>query len=131
MILVDTSVLIEFFKGFKTEGSRKFQTVLERGMPFEINSFIFQEVLQGAASEKEFSLLSKYLSTQRFYHPKDPVDSFANAARLYMECRKKEITLRSTIDCLIAETVLEHDLILLHHDADFVAMAKVVPLKFF
>ena len=131
MILVDTSVLIDFFKGFKTEGSRKFQTVLERGMPFGITSFIFQEVLQGTASEKEFSLLSKYLSTQRFYHLKDPVDSFANAARLYRECRKKGITLRSTIDCLIAETVLEHDLILLHHDTDFVAMAKVVPLKFF
>ena len=102
MILVDTSVLIDFFKGVKTEGSRKFQTVLERGMPFGITSFIFQEVLQGAASEKEFSLLSKYLSTQRFYHLKDPVDSFVNAARLYMECRKKGITLRSTIDCLIA-----------------------------
>jgi predicted nucleic acid-binding protein len=131
MILVDTSVLIDFFKGFKTEGSQKFETVLQRGIPFGINSFILQEVLQGAASEKEFSRLRKYLSTQRFYHLKDPVDSFVNAARLYMECRKKGITLRSTIDCLIAETVLEHDLILLHHDNDFVAMAKVVPLKFF
>jgi predicted nucleic acid-binding protein len=131
MILVDTSVLIDFFKGFKTEGSRKFQTVLQRGMPFGINSFIFQEVLQGAASEKEFSLLSKYLSTQRFYHLKDPVESFVNAARLYMECRKKGITLRSTIDCLIAETALEHDIMLLHQDIDFVAMSKVVPLKFF
>lgn len=131
MILVDTSVLIDFFKGFKTEGSRKLETVLQRGMPFGINSFIFQEVLQGAAFEKEFSLLSKYLSTQRFYHLKDPVESFVNAARLYMECRKKGITLRSTIDCLIAETVLEHDLRLLRNDHDFVAMSQIIPLKFF
>lgn len=131
MILVDTSVLIDFFKGVKTEGGRKFETVLQRGIPFGINSFILQEVLQGAASEKEFSLLRKYLSTQRFYDLKDPVDSFINAARLYMECRKKGVTIRSTIDCLIAETVLEHNLLLLHNDNDFKAMARVIPLKFF
>lgn len=52
MILVDTSVLIDFFKGVKTEGSRKFDMVLQRGIPFGINSFILQEVLQSAGSEK-------------------------------------------------------------------------------
>jgi len=131
MILVDTSVLIDFFKGFKTEGTRKLEIVLKRGIPFGINSFILQEVLQGAASEKEFSLLKKYLSTQRFYHLEDPVASFVSAARIYMDCRKNGITVRSTIDCLIAETALEHDLSLLHSDNDFIAMSKVVPLKFF
>ena len=131
MILVDTSVLIDFFKGIKNESSQKFETVLQRGIPFGINSFILQEVLQGAASEKEFSLLKKYLSTQQFYHLKDPVDSFINAAKLYLECRKKGITIRSTIDCLIAETILEHDLRLLHNDNDFVAMSQIIPLKFF
>jgi predicted nucleic acid-binding protein len=44
MILVDTSVLVDFFKGLKSEGSRKFETVLQQGIPFEINSFILQEV---------------------------------------------------------------------------------------
>ncbi|MDD5009209.1 MAG: PIN domain nuclease [Syntrophorhabdaceae bacterium] len=131
MILVDTSVLIDFFKGVKTVGSKKFEMILQQEIPFGINSFILQEVLQGAASEKEFSLLREYLSTQRFYDLKDPVDSFINAAKLYMECRKKGITIRSTIDCLIAETVLEHNLLLLHNDNDFKAMARVIPLKFF
>ncbi len=131
MILVDTSVLIDLFRGFKSEGSQKLQTVLQRGIPFGINSFILQEVLQGAASEKEFALLKKYLSTQRFYYLKDPVHSFVNAAKLYMECRKKGITIASTIDCVIAETALEHDLSLLHNDDDFVAMAQIIPLKFF
>ena len=131
MILVDTSVLIDFFKGVKTVGSKKFEMILQQEIPFGINSFILQEVLQGAASEKEFSLLREYLSTQRFYDLKDPVDSFINAAKLYMECRKKGITIRSTIDCLIAETALEHDLLLLHSDNDFKAMARVIPLKFF
>lgn len=131
MILVDTSVLINFFKGVKNESSQKFETVLRHGIPFGINSFIFQEVLQGAASKKEFSILKKYLSTQRFYHLKDPINSYVNAAELCMKCRKKGITIRSTIDFLIAQTVIEHDLMLLHNDNDFVAMSEIVPLKFF
>ncbi len=131
MILVDSSVLIEFLKGLPTAAGSKFEAVLRQGLPFGINSFIFQEVLQGAASAKEFALLNEYLSTQRFYHLKDSVTSYVEAARIYMKCRKKGITIRSTIDCLIAQTVIEHDLFLLHNDNDFTVMAKVIPLKFF
>jgi predicted nucleic acid-binding protein len=131
MILVDSSVLIEFLKGLQTEGSIKFDALLRQGLPFGISSVIFQEVLQGAGSEKEFSLLNEYLSTQRFYHLKDPIHSYREASRIYMKCRRKGITIRSTIDCLIAQTALENDLLLLHNDNDFVAMAKVIPLKFY
>lgn len=131
MILVDTSVLIHFLKGVDSEGSRKFRMVLQRGIPFGINSLIFQEVLQGAGSEKEYLTLKKYLETQRFYHLRDPIDSFAKAAKIYLDCRKKGITIRSSIDCLIAQTVLENDLFLLHEDSDFHLMAKAVPLKFY
>ncbi len=131
MILVDTSVLIHFFKGVDSESSRRFRIVLQRGIPFGINSLIFQEVLQGAGSEKEYLTLIKYLETQRFYHLREPIESFAKAAKIYLDCRKKGITIRSTIDCLIAQTALENDLLLLHEDSDFDLMAKVIPLKFF
>ena len=131
MILVDTSVLIDFFKGLQTEGRDKFEVVLRRKIPFGITSFILQEVLQGAVSEKEFLLLKKYLLSQKFYHPKDPVDSFARAARIYMDCRKQGVTIRSTIDCIIVQIALEHDLFLLHNDNDFNAMAKIVPIKLY
>jgi len=131
MILVDTSILIQFFKGANTEGCAKFIGALQRGVPFGINSLIFQEVLQGAGSEKEFSTLKRYLETQRFYHLNDPIESFAKAAKIYLDCRKKGITIRSTIDCLIAQTALENGLLLLHEDNDFNLMAKVIPLKFF
>jgi predicted nucleic acid-binding protein len=131
MILVDTSVLIQFFKGIHSEGAERFSIVLQRKIPFGINSLIFQEVLQGAGSEREYFILKKYLETQRFYHLKDPVDSFARAAKIYLDCRKKGITIRSTIDCLIAQTALENDLLLLHEDSDFDLMSKVIPLKFY
>ena len=131
MILVDTSVLIDFFKGVDTAARSRFEEVLRRPLPFGITSFIFQEVLQGAASEKEYGLLRQYLESQRLYHPLDPVASFAEAARIYMMCRKKGVTVRSTIDCLVAQTALEHDLLLFHNDRDFDAMASVIPLRFY
>ena len=131
MILVDTSVLIDFLKGTKSETVEKLEWVLQKGIPFGINSFIFQEVLQGVTSEKEYTLLDSYLRTQRFYHLKDAIESYASAARIYMDCRKKGITVTSTIDCLIAVTALEHDLLLLYNDSDFAAIARVVPLKIY
>lgn len=98
-------------------------------MPFGITSFIYQEVLQGAGSEKEYRKLKTYLSTQRFYHPEDPVDSYQSAAQIYFKCRRKGISVRSTIDCLIAQITLEQNLILLHNDKDFDAISTVVPLR--
>jgi len=89
MILVDTSVLIDFFKGKKNNSCQKFELLLNQGIPFGINSFIFQEVLQGAKSDKEYRMLKKYLETQRFYHLNDPIVSFAKAARIYFDCQKK------------------------------------------
>jgi len=131
MILVDTSVLIDFFKGSKNEATSRFKLVLQQGLNFGITSHILQEVLQGAKSEKEYTLLRRYLETQRFFQPKDPIASFAEAARIFFRCRKRGLTIRSTIDCLIAQIALEHDLLLLHSDQDFHLMANVIPLKIY
>jgi predicted nucleic acid-binding protein len=48
MILADTSVLIDFLQGRETESGHRLKTVLQQGILFGINSFIYQEVLQGA-----------------------------------------------------------------------------------
>jgi predicted nucleic acid-binding protein len=104
---------------------------LSRGIPFGITSVIYQEVLQGAKSEEEYRVVNKYLVTQRFYHPIDPVGSFARAARIYFDSRRSGITIRSTIDCIIAQIAIEYDLFLLHNDRDFDAMAEVVQLRIY
>ena len=131
MILVDTSVLIDLFKGNVNEAVRDFHEVIEQQIPFGICSVIYQEVLQGARTKKEYAILIEYLSTQRFFHPKDQLTSYAGAANIYFSCQKKGITIRSTIDCLIAQIVLEHDLFLLHNDKDFTAMASVIGIRLF
>ncbi|MFQ5788741.1 MAG: PIN domain-containing protein [Thermodesulfobacteriota bacterium] len=131
MLLVDTSVLIEYLRGLKNITTERFQYVLENNITFGINYFIYQEVLQGVKTERDFNTVKKYLDTQRFYSLKNNRESYAEAARIYLKCRKRGITITSTIDCLIAQTALENNLLLLHNDTDFDRMQIIVGLKVF
>lgn len=127
LYLVDTSVWIDYLEGARTEIAGRFAGILDRGYPFGITSVIYQEVLQGVSSQREFDRLSEYLGTQRFYHPQNPVASYEESARVYFRCRRAGITIRSATDCLIARVAIEHDLILLHDDSDFENMAGAIP----
>ena len=129
MILIDTSVLIDYFKGVENKPVKKFHQVLESNIPFGINHLIYMEVLQGSQTDKDFNLLKKYLITQTFYELKNGRESYAEAAGMYLKLRKKGVTVKSTIDCLIARIAVENELFLLHNDADFDRIAKHFPLK--
>jgi predicted nucleic acid-binding protein len=67
MILVDTSVFINYFKGVENESTLKLDKILSENITFGINNFIFQELLQGSSNENEFNTLFKYLTVQTFY----------------------------------------------------------------
>lgn len=127
MVLVDTSVWIDFLRQRSTEAVARFKKILAEEQSFGITSVIYQELLQGVDSDASFGRLALFLRTQTFYHPLDPQESYAEAARLYARCRWVGITLRSTIDCLIAQVAIEHDLALLHSDKDFDLLARVAP----
>jgi predicted nucleic acid-binding protein len=127
MILVDTSVLIDYLKGASTVAAGKFQDAIDKKIPFGISPYTYQEILQGAANEQEFTLLREYLDTQVFYDLMHGRASFSEAAMIYFRCRRMGITVRSTIDLLIVQTALENELFLLHDDRDFTAIKKVVP----
>jgi predicted nucleic acid-binding protein len=117
--LVDTSVWIDYFKEIQNQAAQQFLSILDNGLPFGITSIIYQEILQGAKSEQDFNQLKNYLGTQRFFQPKNEIITYESAAKLFYLCRKKGITIRSSIDCLIAQIAIEHDLILLHNDKDY------------
>ena len=127
MYLVDTSVLIDFLKGTDTPQSKKFESILQHKIPFSISAFTYQEVLQGARDIKEYDKLNSYLSTQKIIYPTQT--SYEEAAKLFYTCRKAGITIRSTIDTLIATAAIENNLILLHSDKDFDNMVGIVGLK--
>lgn len=126
MILVDTSVLINFFRGRETVGTVYFEKILEEQKHFCINEFIYQEILQSSKDEKEFSVLKSYLRDVPLYSLRLGIGSFENAALLNFRCRKGGVTIRSTVDLLIAETAIENNIPLLHDDADFVNMARII-----
>ncbi|CAK0739122.1 hypothetical protein CCP3SC1_1120008 [Gammaproteobacteria bacterium] len=91
-----------------------------------LSTIILQEILQGTADERYFAKYLEYFEALPIYLPKNPIQSAINAARLYFDCRRRGITIRSSNDCLIALTTVEHDLILLHSDADFQRIASVL-----
>ena len=126
MVLVDTSVLIGYLRGLEGKPYQTLEDMIDRDIPFGINNFIYQETLQGAKTEGDFSRLKEYLETLPFYELNEGLRSFERAASMYFTCRKAGITIRSTIDLLIAETAIENNLYLLHHDSDFENLASVV-----
>lgn len=127
MYLVDTSVWISYLKNENNHAVDSFSALLEKKTPFGLTSIIYQEILQGAASEKDFLQLTEYLETQKFYYPKHPIESCQLAAKIYFACRKNGFTIRSSIDCLIAQIAIDNDLVLLHNDRDYVKIAKTCP----
>lgn len=126
MYLVDTSVWIGYIHDEETEATKRLGELEERGYLFGITGVIFQEILQGGASRAKFDYLAEYLGSQPFYHPRDPVGSYREAARMYFDCRRAGVTIRSAVGCLVARVAIEHGLMLLHDDRDFEKMAGVV-----
>jgi predicted nucleic acid-binding protein len=129
MILVDTSVLIPFLRGTDTEAVGCLVRALQDEVPVFVTPIIVQELLQGARDEKEWTALDRRLRNQPLVHPMEPLVTHRRAARIYFDCRRRGLTVRSTIDCLIAQLALEHDFVLLQDDQDYPVIRRVRPLK--
>ena len=125
MILVDTSVLIGYLKKLDGVPYDKLDYIIDNDIPYGICNYVYQELLQGTKNKQEHELLKEYLDTLPFYDLRYGKQSFENAALMYSNCRKKGITIRSTIDLLIAEIAIENNLFLLHDDMDFTNIAKI------
>jgi predicted nucleic acid-binding protein len=126
MLLIDTSVWIKLFRN--PDGDFK-QTLIEAvdGKDYYLSRFTQTELLQGSRNEREWTELNSYLSTQDYIDP--GVQSWSHAARIYYELRRQGTTVRNTIDCLIAASAIEHDLLLLHNDRVFEAIALATALN--
>lgn len=126
MILLDTSVLINYFRNIQNESVSLLDEIIDRKIPFGICDFVYQELLQGTRTEKEFNTLKEYLETIPFYYLNHGKESYEKAALLNFVCRKSGITVRSTIDLLIAQIAIENKLFLLHSEKEFDLIASVV-----
>ena len=125
--LVDTSVWIDFFSDVKASHVETLDVLLDENQDICICGLILTEILQGIRREKEYSKTKEYLKAL-VYLPMAQ-KTFVKAADIYRTLRKKGITIRKPIDCMIGALALEHDVHLLHNDKDFDLLKKHFGLK--
>ncbi len=123
--LVDTSVWIDYLNDVPDPHVRFLNELLEPPSPVVLTATVLQEVLQGTRDEATFRRYHAFFASQPFIFPLDRLESHIEAARIYQRCRRAGITIRSTIDCLIARITIEHDAVLLHNDEDFRRIARI------
>ena len=125
MTLVDTSVWIEVFR---------------RGRPLDLEAIVpldevvtclpvVQEVLQGFREEGAYRLAYDAMFALPIVEAPIGADLFVDAVDLYRSARRQGLTVRSSVDCLIAACALRHDLDVLHRDRDFPVLARVSRLR--
>jgi predicted nucleic acid-binding protein len=125
LILVDTSVWIEVFR--KTR-------------PLDLESLVafddivtclpvVQEVLQGFREERAFRLARESMRSLPTVESPLALAVVEDAVDLYRRARRAGLTIRSSVDCLIAACAIRHDLEVLHRDRDFETLAAISPLR--
>lgn len=117
MILVDSSVWIDFFRGEQTPQTEKLDALLGTE-PLAVGDLILTEVLQGFASERDFNHARRLLATLDIVTLGGEAIAL-QAARNYRTLRAQGVTIRKTIDTVIATRCIEDDLPLLYSDRDF------------
>jgi predicted nucleic acid-binding protein len=127
MILVDTSVWIDFFRGIKSWETARLVGALDTNEDLAICGPVLMEIRQGIASDKGVKDIQRrlspliYLATLR--------KTYCHAADIYRAARAKGKTIRNTIDCLIAACAIEHRAGLLQRDRDFATIARISNLE--
>ena len=127
MLLVDTSVWIDFLAPRSTRAVGYFRAQLDSRQPFTLTELIYLEVLQGIREPATARKVASYLRAQAVLYPRHGLRTYEAAADLYRRCRAAGVTVRSTIDCLIAQTAIEYNATLLHSDRDYERIAQVEP----
>jgi predicted nucleic acid-binding protein len=124
--IVDTSVWIDVFRDGSSARRRRLEDLVD---PDDVLlcSFTELELLQGCRNEDEWALLATYLKTQEYLDPDR--ETWSRAARIYFDLRRVGKTVRSPIDCCIAQIAVDSRVLLLHRDRDFETIAEIRPLQ--
>lgn len=127
MILVDSSVWIDFFNGTETAESRLLSNTL--GVrPIAIGDLMLAEVLQGFRKDRDFRTALELFESVTVLELGGR-DIAIQSARNFRKLRARGFTVRKTIDCVIASYCIEHELALLQSDRDFEPFHQHLGLK--
>lgn len=127
MILVDSSVWIDYFNGNQTSQTDWLDSSLGN-TPIVIGNLILTEVLQGFQNDKDFKIAKDLLLRIPFMSMGEQTLALESAMN-YRLLRRKGVTVRKTIDVIIGTFCTHNHLTFLHCDRDFDPMVKYLGLK--
>ena len=127
MVLVDTTVWIDLFRGKATREVDELERMLEHGETICTCGVVLTEVLQGIRTDADYRKTLARFDAILFL----PMDRqiFLKAAEIYRLLRQRGVTIRKSVDCMIAAVSIEHGVALLHNDRDFDPMESHCGLK--
>jgi predicted nucleic acid-binding protein len=127
LILVDSSVWIDYFKGTITSQTEMLDRLLGQQL-LAIGDLILTEVLQGFDNERDFNEARKML-TSLVVVELGGQEIAIQAAKNFRALRRRGVTVRKTIDTVIATRCIESGYDLLHNDRGFDPFAKHLGLR--
>jgi len=123
MIMVDTSVWIDYFNGTSNEQTEKLDDLLDKDLIF-IGDIILAEVLQGFRKDHDFQLAKKHLENLICISISNKEIAIKSAEN-FRKLRKRGFTIRKTVDMLIGTFCIENNIPLLTSDRDFKPMSDL------
>ena len=127
MILVDTTVWIDFFKASSLHHVGILENLILNREDICICGIILSEVLQGIRKDSEYTK-TRELFEELIILPMHN-STFFKSAEIYRALRRKGITIRKPLDCMIASVAIENEIPLLHNDRDFDPIEKHFGMK--
>jgi hypothetical protein len=125
LILVDTSIWIDFFSPSPGRGGAELRRMIEEVEPFALTGVVVTEILQGL--RRDVRRIERYLSLWEMLEPLG-FSTYREASAISRLARSKGMSL-TTIDALIAAIALEHHASLFSLDKDFSHIARMTPLR--
>jgi predicted nucleic acid-binding protein len=126
-VLVDSTVWIDFFDGRDTAQTEKLELCIRDRDDLCCCGFVVAEVLQGIREEKQFTTTRQQF--ENLIYLDDDRSTFELGATIYRELRRQGITIRNSIDCLIAATVIQQGVNFLENDRDYKFIDGHFPLN--
>lgn len=126
MVIVDTTVWIDYFRGTQNSETDYLDRELSR-QPFALTDLILCETLQGVKDDRAFAAILREFENFELFQTGGAVLAI-EAARNFRDLRRRGQTVRKTIDCLIATFCLMEGHSLLHRDRDFDPFEKLLGL---
>lgn len=130
MVVVDTSVWVDLFRGTESRQAARLEAMLRSGSPVGLTDVVLMELLQGTRDARQASTLDRHLSAFPILRV-DQLDDFRLAAAISRAARGAGIAIRSRLDFLIAAACVRADAPILHADRDFDRLASCTELRIF